>query len=244
MPSYNPNYNAAPKSTGSEYLNPGAKGIDPKTVADNSTNIYSEGFSQFYSELRLRQTTANIDDLSQKSLFSAGDLASYYFNKIYINGKEVPGMAVVSVTFEKELKKQKKVGYHYETVSDLGAKNKVVNVKLKMNGVDYTKYKSEIQPELKLTNFTNTKTPPIIKIENPLLEQYDITEVFLESISQSSPSVGLVDIDISFIEYKAKVVGFANIKVPTKPDTKAAIDTPKPTVEKGYGTRATPEPGF
>jgi hypothetical protein len=158
------------------------------------------------------------------------------WNKVTISNDQlikqvIPGVATVKVDFSKEIKKDKKPGYDYTKVKDYGANSKQISISIKMNGIDYALYKRDIVPMLQLKTFSN-KEENIIYIENQMTLDYGIEPVLLESVSSSSPEVGITVIELVFVEamdpVKQPYVNFpkANVKNPTATVGSAAKKNP------------------
>lgn len=131
------------------------------------------------------------------------------WNKVTISNAQlersvIPGIATVKVDFSKEIKKDKKPGYDYTKVKDYGANSKQISISIKMSGQDYALYKRDIVPMLQLKTFEN-KEENIIYLDNQLISDYGVNSVLLESVSSSSPEVGITVIDLVFVEVQDPV---------------------------------------
>jgi hypothetical protein len=181
-------------------------------------------FDKYYSK---------IENNNEKPLLSI-ERAYSDWNILKINGLEVPGKANISVNFSRDIERKKLPGYDYADVLDNGSNLKQISISILMNGVDYNNYLTTIQSILavKYSSVNDqmyglfNATPPlenVIFMENPLLLQYGISRVVMESISQSSPEIGLTEVRLECVEYIEKH------KRPARPKKNTNVKTSQKT---------------
>jgi hypothetical protein len=139
-----------------------------------------------------------------------------HWSILKVNGIDVPGKATINVSFSRDINKPKLAGYDYSDILDNGSNPKQINISLLMNAFDYAAYLNAIQPILAVKSsnagysevnhgLLNEQLENVITLENSLLSDYGISRVVLETISQSSPEIGMTSIDLGFVEYKTKI---------------------------------------
>lgn len=131
-----------------------------------------------------------------------------WFNKITSNGqnwlnganlKLIPGLCKVSINHKQNIDLKNTIGWDYGRARVTGNDPKEIIVEIKMNNTDFYSWKNEILPILQVANY-NQKTENIMILWNPLLELNNIRYVILESCTQKTPEVGIIDIELRFIE--------------------------------------------